>query len=201
MSDTFAKQLAALGFALPEGDTPPSEELVREFERRFDLNLPVDFRSFLARHGGVRGTAVCLMIEPTPFGTSAVIDGFYGFQDDEIGDTTDLIEGAPDIIALGSEPLGRMFWLFCAEPYIGHVFVRDHYGRSSWSDEDFLKWPHLAPEIRHYLDLRREGKLPKKPAGFEDVYLVARTFTGFLESLRPYNVAADPGDSPASGNA
>jgi hypothetical protein len=65
--------------------------------------------------------------------------------------------------------------------------VRDHYGRSSWSDEDFFKWPHLAAEIRHYLDLRREGKLPKKPEGFEDVYLVARSFTVFIDSLQPYS--------------
>jgi hypothetical protein len=185
MAETFADKLAALGFALPEGHTPPSEKLVREFERRFSLDLPADFRSFLVRHGGVQGDAVCPVIEPTPFGTSTIITGFYGFHEDEIGRTTDLIEGAPDIIALGSECLGRMFWLFCAEPYVGHVFVRDHYGRSSWSDEDFFKWPHLAPEIHHYLELRREGKLPKKPEGFEDVYFVARGFTDFIDCPEP----------------
>ena len=187
MADTFTNKLAALGFALPEDHTPPSEKLVRAFERRFGLNLPADFRSFLVRHGGALGTATCPMIEPTPFGTSTILTRFYGFHEDEIAETTDLIEGAPEIIALGSEGLGRMFWLFCAKPYFGHVFVRDHYGRASWSDEEFLKWPHLAPEIRHYLDLRREGKLPKKPEGFEDVYLVAQSFTGFVDSLQPYD--------------
>ncbi len=80
-----------------------------------------------------------------------------------------------------------MFWLFCEAPYAGHVFIRDHYGRSSWSDEDFLKWPALAPEIRHYLDLRRRGLLPKKPDGFEDVYLVVRSFTEFVERLRRWD--------------
>jgi hypothetical protein len=190
VADTFADKLAALRFALPEGDTPPSERLVGAFERRFGLSLPADFRTFLVRHGGFKGEAVCPMIEPTPFGNSTIITGFYGFHADEIGETTDLIEGAPKIIALGSECLGRMFWLFCAEPYVGHVFVRDHYGRSSWSDEDFFKWPHLAPEIRQYLDLRREGKLPEKPEGFEDVYLVARSFTDFIDSLQPHNDAA-----------
>ena len=54
------------------------------------------------------------MIEPTPFGTSTLITEFYGFHNDEIGKTTDLIEGAPEIISMGSECLGRMFWLFCA---------------------------------------------------------------------------------------
>ena len=186
MADMFAEKLASLGFALPKRRTPPTEALVCSFERRFGLTLPADFRSFLSRFGGVRGTAVSPMIEPTPFGTSTIVTGIYGFHADEIGETTDLIDGAPAIIALGSEGLGRMFWLFCDEPYPGHVFVQDHYGRSAWSDEDFLKWPDLAPEIRHYLDLRREGRLPKKPKGFEDVYLVARTFTDFIDSLQPY---------------
>lgn len=132
------------------------------------------------------------MIEPTPFGTSTCITSFYGFNDNEISKMTKLIEGAPEIIALGGESLGRMFWLFCARPYFGHVFVRDHYGRSAWSDEDFFMWPDLAPEIRHYLDLRRQGKLPKKPAGFDDVYLVAKSFTDFFESLQPYVEDPEP---------
>jgi hypothetical protein len=187
MADTFADKLAALGFAIPDGHLAPTEKLVRAFERRFGLKLPADFRSFLVCHGGAQGTAISPMIEPTPFGTSTIITGFYGFHDEEIGETTDLIEGAPEIIALGTEGLGRMFWLFCAEPYFGHIFVRDHYGRSSWTDEEFFNWPHLAPEIRLYLDLRRKGKLPKKPEGFEDVYLVARSFTEFIDSLQPYN--------------
>jgi hypothetical protein len=34
----FANKLASLGFALPEGHTPPSEKLVREFEQRFSLS-------------------------------------------------------------------------------------------------------------------------------------------------------------------
>jgi hypothetical protein len=190
MADFFANKLASLGFALPQGHTPPSAARVKEFEQRFSLNLPADFRAFLVRHGGVRGLADCPMVEPTPFGATTCIEGFYGFNNNEIARVTDLIEGTPEIIALGDEPLGRMFWLFCAEPYFGHVFVRDHYGRSAWSDEDFFKWPDLDPEIRHYLDLRREGKLPKKPNGFEDVYLVARSFTEFMEHLRPYDEAA-----------
>lgn len=185
MADRFADKLTKLGIALPEGDTPPSEALVRKFERRFHLNLPADYRSFLAQHGGAYGDASCPMIEPTPFGTSTTITKFYGFNDDEIGSTTRLIEGAPEIIALGAECLGRMFWLFCAEPYFGYVFVYDHYHRSSWSDEDFMKWPSLAPEIHNYLDMRREGKLPEKPEGYDDVYLVAMSFTDFIDSLTP----------------
>jgi hypothetical protein len=197
MADICADKLAALGITLPKGHTLPSETLVRQFEERFDLDLPADFRSFLVHHGGKRGDAVCPMLEPTPFGDSTVITGFYGFHKDEIVKRTDLIEGAPEIIALGDECLGRMFWLFCTEPDLGYVYVRDHYGRSSWSDEEFLRWPHLAPEIHHYLALRREGRLPEKEEGFEDVYLVARSFTEFIDSLQPRNDAAEALASPA----
>lgn len=184
--DTFAAKLAALGFGLPPGSRAPSAARVRKFEKRFGLDLPADFRAFLGRHGGYHGIAACPMLEPTPFGTSVYIDHFYGFEDDGIVETTDLIDGAPDVSALGYEPLGRMFWLFCSDPFRGHVFIRDHYGRSSWSDDDFFKWPNLAPEIHHYLDLRRTGRLPVKPAGFEDVYLVARSFTDFIDRLEPF---------------
>jgi hypothetical protein len=186
MADIFSTKLAALGFKLPDGHIAPSEEFVKEFEKRFNLTLPRDFRAFLVAHGGVRGLATCPMLEPTPFGTSTIIDSFYGFNEDEIAESTDIIEGAPVVIALGGEPLGRMHWLFCTEPYPGHVFVRDHYGRSAWTDDEFFKWPNLAPEIRHYLDLRRTGQLPKKPDELADVYLVARSFTDFIERLQPF---------------
>lgn len=186
MADFFAERMGRLGFSLPEGDTPPSEELVREFEGRFDLELPRDFRAFLARFGGCKGTAHVPMLEPTPFGRECGFVGFYGFHEDEIGDATDLIEGAPDVIALGGEPMGKMFWLHCSEPYAGHVWVHDHQGRSAWSDADFLQWfPNLHPDIRAYLDLRKGGRLPKKPRGFEHVYLAAHSFTEFLERLHP----------------
>lgn len=187
MRDIIGEKLASLGFALPEGSTPPSESLVREFEDRFGVALPPDFRSFLVRHGGARGTAVCPLLEPTPFGTDCCIDCFFGFENDEIGDSTEIIEGAPDIIAIGYEPGGKMWWLFCSEPYLGHVFVHDHQGRSAWPDDQFFQWfPNLAPEIKNYLDLRRNKKLPSKPVGFEHVYLAARSFSEFVDRLRPY---------------
>src|SRR6516164_5792212 len=105
MADSFQDKLSALGFALPKGHATPSEKLVCAFEGRFRLTLPADFRSFLVLHGGVQGTAETPMMEPTPFGTSTILTGFYGFHKDEIGETTDLLGGAPEIIALGSEGL------------------------------------------------------------------------------------------------
>lgn len=43
MRDIIGEKLASLGFALPEGSTPPSESLVKEFEDRFGVTLPPTF--------------------------------------------------------------------------------------------------------------------------------------------------------------
>jgi hypothetical protein len=186
MGNRLAVKLKDLGFAFREGKVLPSESLVKDFERRFSLNLPSDFRSFLVECGGMVGGASCTMKEPTPFGEEGYIDSFFGFQNDEIGTSTDIIDGAPDVIAIGSEPLGKMFWLFCEGPRAGNVLIHDHQGRSAWPDQQFYQWfPNLAPEIKHYLNLRQHGKLPKKARGFEHVYLAASSFTEFIEGLRP----------------
>ena len=186
MAIDFATRLDDLGFRWPDGHTPPSEELVKAFEKRFRLKLPADYRSFLAQHGGKIGLAQFAVLEPAPFGVNGTIDRFYGFTDDEIADETELIEGAPTVIALGYEPLGKMLWLYCKKPFAGHVFIHDHEGRSAWSDDTFRqRYPSLSLEIENYLQLRRDGKLPKKKRGFENVYLAAKSFSDFMEALKP----------------
>ena len=52
MADKFAAKLLEFGFELPHWCDPPSEALVVEFEERFDLRLPADYREFLVHHGG-----------------------------------------------------------------------------------------------------------------------------------------------------
>jgi len=46
-------------------------------------------------------------------------------------------------------------------------------------------YPNLAPEIVHYLNLRKMGELPVKPVGYEHVYRLAKSFTEFVEGLLP----------------
>jgi hypothetical protein len=50
----------------------------------------------------------------------------------------------------------------------------------------------LHPEIKHFLEMRRLGKLPKKPPGYENFYRVAATFDDFLQSCQP------PTEQPAA---
>jgi hypothetical protein len=64
------------GFTLPEWCLPPSEKLVREYETRFALSLPADYREFLVHRGGLVGSADCTFRKPTPCGNATCIDSF-----------------------------------------------------------------------------------------------------------------------------
>lgn len=186
--DKFAAKLAALGYKASKRCLPPSEKLVAEYEKRFSLSLPADYREFLTKHGGAEGTADCPFQEPTPVGDSAGIEEFHRFTKDHRNDVhwaTELIDGAPMVVAIASA-MGGMVWLKCTGRDAGHVYFDDGDGRSAWPDETFHEmFPGLAPEINEYLELRKKGKLPEKPEGYEHVYRLARSFTEFMESLRP----------------
>jgi len=188
--DEFAAKLASLGFELPKWQLPPSEALVVEFEKSFSLSLPTDYRGFLVKYGGFWSGdgAVCPCLEPTPCGDSAFIETFYGFTEpirsDNIMDATKMIDGYPDVIAIGDNILGGMLWLKCTGNDAGYVYMFDNQYRSNWPDEQFVEmFPNLAPAISQYLELRRKGKLPSKPKGYEHVYLVAKSFTQFMSRL------------------
>jgi hypothetical protein len=74
MANRLNEKLRELGFAFRDGDTLPSESLVKGFEQRFSLKLPSDFRSFLVECGGMFGGAALHMKVPTPFGEEGYID-------------------------------------------------------------------------------------------------------------------------------
>lgn len=190
MASRFTAKLDGLGFSLPEWCIPPVEELVEAYEQRFNLNLPDDYREFLVHHGGIIGTGVCPFQEPTPCGSTTIIDRFYGFTSpervDNVVSATELIDGWPTVVAIGDNLLGAMFWLICAGAKAGQVVMHDREGRSAWSDEMFRHmYPNLAQEIKDYLAARKKGRLPAKPKGYEHVYRLAPSFTEFINCLRP----------------
>jgi hypothetical protein len=192
MQDKLAAKIESLGFKLPKWNLPPTEDLVCEFEKRFGLTLPADFRGFLVRYGGVSANASCPFQEPTPCGNSAEIGRFYGFtlpnRHDNVIDETKKADGYPDVIAIGDNLMGEWFWLKCLGWDAGHVYMYDNQGRSAWPDEMFYKmFSNLHPEIKNYLAIRRNGKLPEKRAGYEHVYLLANNFSEFIDSLELVN--------------
>lgn len=184
----FASKMTSLGFELPEWCVQPSEQMVSEYEARFALALPADYREFLFHHGGVIGAANCEFQEPTPFGAVTCIDSFYGFTQgdrrDNVTGATELIDGAPDVVAIGSNLIGSMFWLKCSGRDRCNVYMHDHEGRFAWPDKMFHDmFSNLDPVIKDYLALRNRGKLPEKPKGYEHVYRLAVSFEEFIERL------------------
>jgi hypothetical protein len=188
VDDKVASKLETLGFEFPEWCIRPSNTLVRKFEEHFSLNLPADYRDFLVHHGGVVGGAITPFQEPTPCGTATWISSFFGFtsadRGDNVIDATELIDGAPDVVAIGDNLMGSMFWLKCTGRDAGYVYMHDHEGRSAWPDAVFFeRFQNLSPLVKQYLEAREKGTLPKKANGYEHVYRVAESFTEFIECL------------------
>jgi len=191
MSSRFTPKLTDLGFELPGWVQPPCERLVHDFESRFTVALPSDYREFLVQHGGVIGIATCEFQEPTPCGNSTCVDGFFGFrrEDDrriDVVRATELIDGSPDVVAIADNLMGAMFWLKCSGKDRGCVYMHDPEGRFAWPDELFYeRFPNLDPTIECYLRLRKRGELPAKPKGYEHVYRLATSFDEFIARLEP----------------
>lgn len=175
MKDKYAPKLKSLSFKLDDDCVPPSEELVAEFEQRFSLHLPADYREFLVQHGGATGEATCPFLESTPLGTSALFRNFYGFtapgEGGDINDYTDNAGGAPDVIAIGDNLMGHEFWLMCAGPDKGSVYLHGHPPGSSWTN--------VVSSIFGRLKRAKKGR--KR----EHIYLVAKSFTDFVDALQP----------------
>lgn len=175
---------------LPDWCLAPSPDLVSSFEQQFSLSLPSDYREFLSTHGGSLANAECLFLEPTPFGEKACVSEFFGFmpsgrEGSDVRWNTELIEGAPAVIAIASDLWGGMLWLKCSGSDTGHVYYHDPEQRWTFTDSDFYdRFPSLSPDIENYLELRRAGALPAKSKGYENVYLLGRSFSEFLASLR-----------------
>ena len=194
-ASAFAAKLEALQVSPMPGRLQPSLQLVENYEKAFGLTLPADYRKFLATFGGVSLGATYPFAELTPFGRRGMIDCFFGFAPHEAGarktwdvhSATDLIEGAPAVVAIGDDLMGGMTWLKCTGEDAGSVYFHDPQRRyTNWRDADFYsRFPNLQPEIRQYLELRRANQLPKKKRGYENVYLIARSFSEFIALLQP----------------
>lgn len=180
----------------------PTEKRVRAFEKHIGVELPADYRSFLLEHGGVWVNALAPIKEPTPCGQQATIESFYGFiagkpKSTDLKWQCDLAEGAPVAIPIAGGAFGSQIFLFTSDQKLmgikaGATCFWDCDNRSAWSDEMFHEsFENLGPEIKHYLDLRRKGKLPEKPGGLEDFYRIADTFTVFLESCTRWDLDDD----------
>jgi hypothetical protein len=171
----FAAKLEILEVRPIPGRVEPALHLVESYERDLRLALPADYRAFLAAYGGVFLNAKYLFAEPTPFGPNGMIDQFFGFfparvhESSSVHWNTRLIDGAPNVVAIGADSMGGMTWLKCTGEDAGSVYFHDPQRRWSWPDAKFYEWFfNLDPSVEQYLRLRREHRLPTKRRGYEN---------------------------------
>jgi hypothetical protein len=191
--EAVRRKLEALGYAPADWQLPVTEEFVAEFERDRDLRLPTEYRAFLLAFGGWTGSASCDFLEqPTPNGTAASIDLFYGhmvpeYEVYDIRWTTDSFGDSPRFVAVAAGGMnGCVVVVRCGGADDGHVYFLDADQRSLWPDEEFRRmFTALHPSIERWLEVRRAGQLPAKPEGYESLYLLARGFNEFIDRLAP----------------
>ena len=201
-------KLEALGYTPADWQLPVTEEFVAEFERDRDLRLPAEYRAFLLAFGGWTGSATCdFLEEPTPNGTVAWIDLFYGrmvpeYEVYDIRWATDSLGDSPGFAVVASGGMdGCVVVVGCDGPDDGHVYFLDADQRALWPDVEFRRmFTALHPSIERWLELRRAGRLPAKPEGHECLYLLARSFNEFIERLAPSGLEdAEPGAAADGG--
>jgi hypothetical protein len=193
VAEVVRRKLEALDYHPADWQLPVTEAFVAEFERDRGLRLPAEYRAFLLACGGWTGSAACDFLEqPTPNGTGAWIDLFYGrmaleYQVYDIRWATDAVGEAPRFVAVASGGMnGCMVVVRCGGPDDGWVYFLDADQRALWPDEDFRRMsPALDPSIERWLEMRRVGRLPVKPAGYESLYLLGRGFNEFIDRLAP----------------
>jgi hypothetical protein len=191
--EAVRKKLEALGYQPADWQLPVTEDFVAEFERERRLRLPAEYRAFLLEFGGWTGSATCDFLEqPTPNGTGAWVDLFYGrmvpeYEVYDIRWATDSFGESGGWAAIASAGMnGCVVIVRCGGSDDGHVYFLDADQRALWPDEEFRRmFTALHPSIEEWLARRRAGQLPAKPEGYECLFLLARGFNEFVERLAP----------------
>jgi hypothetical protein len=169
----------------------PTETALADFERTFDVALPADYRAFLARHGAMRVDGNVAYLEPTPLGTRASIDTFFGFDPDprsgcDLAWATGIADGKGVAVPIGSTLWGDWFFLDCREGQRGRVALRDAQQRHLWTEESVKRrFREVAPALRTYFEARDRGTLAPPLSGTPGWYLVGQSFDEFLGRVVP----------------
>ncbi len=161
---------------------PPEERAkrnIRRIEVAIGVSLPESYRLFLAKCGGWWGDICCPCDEPNPLGDSHVNSEFH--VADEVYGLLDSTITPRNMITIGTGNFAKYTCLSVAGIDRGAVYVLDGELRAFRSDKELLlRYPGMPDSIRNYLKLRRSQSLPQKPAGYDNIYLLATTFDEYL---------------------
>lgn len=155
---------------------------IETLEHKIGVRLPEDYRMFVQIGGGYLGSLSCPCKEPSPFGDH-VLSGFDTVA--EVSGVLDSMITPRNMVTIGSGDFGQFTCLSFAGIDRGCVYALDAEFRCHWPDEEFReRFKAMADCVREYLRLRRGGELPRKPAGYDSLYLLAESFDEFLRSCR-----------------
>lgn len=167
------------------------EKDILNLEKQIGTVLPKDYRLFLKQHGSARvggnfEFAKFDLCEPSPVGDNGTISFFQGVFDES--DSRDIRWYffsniiPPNCISIGTDTAGNHICLAFAGINRGRVYFMDHDQRCYWRQETLLEmFPNADPTIKEYFKLRDEGELEPSLAGYDHLYLIAKSFTEFLE--------------------
>jgi len=148
--------------AITESRESVSEEQIAAVERQLGSSLPRDYRDFLLAHNGGRVRPAVFSVHGNPhFGSKCVVHFFNAIDP---GKSHDLLWKAEiyrnrmplGFLSVASDPGGNQICLVLSGSNIGKVVFWDHHCEEM--DEDM-------------------------PPSEDNVYLIANSFTEFLESL------------------
>jgi hypothetical protein len=197
MSYDFEPRLLELGVPADFfGQRPPpvSDAEIERFELKIGGRLPGDYRAFIQTYGGYWPEKPhrlysalwcwCPCSEPTPFGEHGLVTFLSFNQVESLRDFSEIIP--PHMIPIAEGHFGACTCLAFKGDDAGSVFALDTEFRYEWPDDDFHRsFANLSADIAEWLSKRAGGELPPKKPGYEHLYHVADSFTGFLDRLKP----------------
>lgn len=165
------------------GCKPPASQHAQDIEgieREIGTRLPEGYRAFLAQCGGWWAEIDCACQEPTPFGDRHWINDFHNAR--EVRRLLDSMITPRNMVTITTGHFAKYTCLSIAGLDHGSIYALDGELRAYWTDDEFYeRFNNVADEIIQYLDDRREKRLPTKPEGYNNVYLLASSFDEFLE--------------------
>jgi hypothetical protein len=181
------------------------ESLIRSFERQIGEDLPSDYRAFLTRYDGVSiGRGCADLLEPGPTDGIISIETFFGFHalEDNGSPRSYDLEYEWDIFANYGPNKLLPIATGCGEKICISLVGSDR-GCVYYQDRDHLELTQVELNRmvetlkQHGVDLsladmdmvvyEAEKISPNpngKPPGYSNLYLFARDFSAFLESIR-----------------